>query len=175
MKIEIPELDVTKSISATAQEFQYNMPEWTQVATLLNSTISTAYVSAAINTAGKVYGVALPAGQPKPLAQQIALGFDSYNVKVPSGMAAASPCLYKTPTPLSFTGLTERLPYEVWVTGENSLPVTPTLMDDSRVHMVNFTAGVNTTVAKDVLVMMEDDLGTVLLWAAGVGLMVVGG
>jgi len=162
----LPELDSSKSISATAKEFQYSAPDWSQAANLTSANFTSASISAAINSAGTIYAVLLPASEPRPLAQQIALGFDSYNVHLPSAFAVSQSCQYKTPIEMRFENLTQGELYVAWVVGENDLPGTPTLMIDGLVTGVNFTAGTTTVVTKGKLIMLGDEVGSWLLLSA---------
>jgi hypothetical protein len=162
----LPELDTSKSVSTTAQEFQYHSPDWSQAANLTSANLTSASVTAALNSAGTIYAVLLPASEPRPLAQQIALGFDSYNVRLPAAFAVSQSCMYKTPIEMKFENLTQGERYVAWVVGENDLPGTPMLMIDELVTGVNFTAGTTTVITKGKLIMLGDDVGSWLLFSA---------
>lgn len=160
----LPAIHPNTTIATTVKELAISAPDWTQTVSYSNATLDKVTITAAIDSAGQIYGIALPVSFPQPLAQQIALGYDSYNVKLPPGAYVVQPCLYKTPTDLLFFGLSTGVEYNIWLIAENDLPVTPTLMKDSRVQRVKFRSGeVDTT--RDVLVMLEDDWACILMLA----------
>jgi hypothetical protein len=157
----LPQVLMNESVANSATEFEYARSEWVQLPQVLNISNTSVNVVAATSPAGTLYGVALPKTQPQPLAQQVALGLDSFNVK--ASHWSSQPCDYKTPTELSFINLTRGMQYTVWLVGENDLPGVPALMKDEQVVGVEFTAGVS--LDKDVLVTMEDDSAVALVLA----------
>ena len=166
----LPDIDPSQSIATSAQEFSYAAPVWAEGPKLVNSSDGNLTISASIPMEGTLYGIVVEVDGAKPLSQQIVLGLDASNNNVTAGRFARKSCIYRTPAPLTFTGLGVGGAYQVWLTAENSLPGTPGLMDDSRVQGLNISSTLTSNVTKGLLVMMGDSSASALVLGFLLGL-----
>jgi hypothetical protein len=113
-----------------------------------------------MNTAGALYGVALPQSDEDPSSEQIIRGHNSVNKQVPDGHSASVTVLYQTPGVLEFDNLNDGVMYKVLVSGTNDLPGTPDQMEDHAIKTANVTVAEIDEV--DVLVLGTKDSASVL-------------
>jgi hypothetical protein len=141
MSAYLPELCQSVSISESTYVQSPDYPEFIYNPRVVGFSNSTVTVEAVLSIAGAIHAVVLEESAPRPSALQIVNGLDSTNTKVDEPYYEKSICYKQQAASLKFRHLSFFKRYTVWLAGTNDYPGYPTIMNDTDVRSLNFTAG----------------------------------